>query len=62
MGEINLYAVWERRGEVVLFVTGEMEMEKIQREIGIKPFSCNQFLKSNIVHVRNSQACKPVLQ
>lgn len=45
-----------------MFVTGEKEMEKIQREIGIKPFSCTPFLKSNVVHVGNSQVCKPALQ
>lgn len=45
--------------EVVLFVTGEMEMEEIQGEIGINSFSRNPSLKRVIVHVGNSQACNP---
>lgn len=46
---------------VVLFVTGEMEMEKIQRETGIKSFSRNPLLRRVIVPVGNSQARKPAL-
>lgn len=62
MGKLIYILLKERGGGVVLFVTGEKEMEKIQREIGIKPFSCTPFLKSNVVRVGNSQVCKPVLQ
>lgn len=44
----------------MLFVSGEMEMEKIQGDVGFKSSSRNPFLQSDIVHVGNSQTWEPV--